>query len=115
MESRDSIGRKRHPQQNRGLRPLFPKLPMSYESRPVRIAMTTPAWNLVDSLMAERAQATRPRALGEIIEALLARPGPGWPNRGRSRFIRESRNRAAASIGRPGRFRRNAPCCQPRM
>jgi hypothetical protein len=34
--------------------------------------MTTPAWNLIDSLIAERAQETRPRALGEVIETLLA-------------------------------------------
>jgi hypothetical protein len=72
MDTRDSIGRKRLPGQNRGLRPLFPKLPISFESRAVRIAMTTPAWNLIDSLMAARAQETRPRALGEVIETLLA-------------------------------------------
>lgn len=72
MDARDSIGRKRQPGQNRGLRPLFPKLPTSFESRAVRIAMTTPAWNRIDSLMAECAKETRPRALGEVIETLLA-------------------------------------------
>jgi len=72
MDTRDSIGRKRLPTQNRGLRPLFPKLPTSFESRAVRIAMTTPAWRLIDALVAERAQETRPRALGEVIETLLA-------------------------------------------
>ncbi len=34
--------------------------------------MTAPAWNRIDALMAERGQATRPRALGEVIETLLA-------------------------------------------
>jgi hypothetical protein len=72
MDVQDSIGRKRQPGQNRGLRPLFPKLPISFESRAVRIAMTTPAWNLIDALTAERAQETHPRALGEVIETLLA-------------------------------------------
>jgi hypothetical protein len=72
METHDSIGRKRQPGQNRGLRPLFPKLPTSFESRAVRIAMTTPAWNQIDNLMAARAHQTRPRALGEVIETLLA-------------------------------------------
>ena len=72
MDTRDSIGRKRQPGQNRGLRPLFPRLPTTFESRAVRIAMTAPAWNRIDSLMAERAQETRPRALGEVIETLLA-------------------------------------------
>jgi hypothetical protein len=72
MDTRDRIGRRRQASQNRGLRPLFPKLPASFESRAVRIAMTTPAWNLIDALMAQRAQETRPRALGEVIETLLA-------------------------------------------
>jgi hypothetical protein len=72
MDMRDSAGRKRQPGQNRGLRPLFPKLPLSFESRAVRIAMTTPAWNRIDNLLAERATETRPRALGEVIETLLA-------------------------------------------
>jgi hypothetical protein len=72
MDLQDSIGRKRQPGQSRGLRPLFPKLPISFESRAVRIAMTTPAWSRIDSLMEERATATRPRALGEVIETLLA-------------------------------------------
>jgi hypothetical protein len=72
MELRDRIGRKRQAGQARGLRPLFPKLPSSFESRAVRIAMTTPAWNRIDSLMAERDHETRPRALGEVIETLLA-------------------------------------------
>ena len=72
METRDSMGRRRQPGQNRGLRPLFPKLPTSFESRAVRIAMTAPAWNRIDGLMAQRATQTRPRALGEVIETLLA-------------------------------------------
>jgi hypothetical protein len=72
METLDRLGRRRQPEQNRGLRPLFPKLPISFESRAVRIAMTTPAWNLIDALTAERAQETRPRALGQVIETLLA-------------------------------------------
>ena len=72
MDTRDSIGRRRQASQNRGLRPLFPKLPTSFESRAVRIAMTTPAWNRIDTLMAERPKETRPRAIGEVIETLLA-------------------------------------------
>ena len=68
----DRIGRRRQASQNRGLRPLFPKLPTSFESRAVRIAMTTPAWNRIDAMTAQRAHETRPRALGEVIETLLA-------------------------------------------
>jgi hypothetical protein len=72
MEPRDRIGRKRRPDQNRGLRPLFPKLPTSFESRAIRIAMTTPAWHRIDGMTAQRVRQTRPRALGEVIETLLA-------------------------------------------
>jgi hypothetical protein len=72
METRDRIGRRRQPEQSRGLRPLFPKLPTTFESRAVRIAMTTPAWSRLDALVAERAHETRPRALGQVVETLLA-------------------------------------------
>jgi hypothetical protein len=82
MDVCDSIGRKRQPGQNRGLRPLFPKLPTSFESRAVRIAMTTSAWNRIDGLIAESATETRPRALGEVIEVLLARFDTSLATRG---------------------------------
>ena len=72
METRDRIGRRRQPGQNRGLRPLFPKLPSTFESRAVRIAMTAPAWHRIDTMVAERPHETRPRALGEVVETLLA-------------------------------------------
>lgn len=95
MDARDRIGRRRQPEQNRGLRPLFPKLPTSFESRAVRVAMTTPAWNRIDSLMAERAQETRPRALGEVIETLLAHFDPSlaepWAVAIHSREVSETR------------------------
>jgi len=45
---------------------------MSFESRAVRVAMTMPAWDRIDALLAERPHETRPRALGEVIETLLA-------------------------------------------
>ncbi len=54
--------------------------------------MTTPAWNLIEELIAERAQETRPRALGEVIETLLAHFETSMPSRGQSRCIRESRS-----------------------
>lgn len=72
MEVRDKIGRRRQASQNRGLRPLFPKLPVTFESRAVRIAMTAPAWIRIDALLDARPHETRPRALGEVIETLLA-------------------------------------------
>lgn len=73
METIDALGRRRQPGQNRGLRPLFPRLPESFESRVVRIAMTRPAWSRLDTMLAEDAGATRPRAFGELLERMLAR------------------------------------------
>ena len=87
----DRLGRRRRPEQNRGLRPLFPKLPGGLESRAIRIAMAAATWQRIDALMAEHASETRPRATGELIERLLAnfendsaptdvatRSGPDW-------------------------------------
>lgn len=73
METIDALGRRRQPGQNRGLRPLFPRLPESFDSRVVRIAMTRPAWSRLDTMLAEDAGATRPRAFGELLERMLAR------------------------------------------
>jgi hypothetical protein len=73
METVDALGRRRQPGLNRGLRPLFPALPQSCESRVVRIAMTVAAWGRLDSMLSEGATATRPRALGELLERMLAR------------------------------------------
>jgi hypothetical protein len=76
METVDALGRRRSPGQNRGLRPLFPRLPQSFESRVLRIAMTRPAWSSLDAqldAMTASAEATRPRALGELLERMLAR------------------------------------------
>jgi hypothetical protein len=72
MELVDRLGRRRRPDQNRGLRPLFPKLQGGMESRVLRIAMTTPAWQRIGGLLAENASDTRPRAAGALIERLLA-------------------------------------------
>jgi len=72
MELIDRLGRRRRPEQNRGLRPLFPKLPGGLESRVLRVAMTERGWQKIDGLLAEHASETRPRAAGALIERLLA-------------------------------------------
>jgi hypothetical protein len=72
MEPVDRLGRRRPPEQNRGLRPLFPKLQGGVESRVLRIAMSAPTWNRIEGLLAENASETRPRAAGALIERLLA-------------------------------------------
>jgi len=70
---RDSLGRRRQPTQNRGLRPLHPRLPGNLISRSVRVAMSAAAWRRLD----EATGVTKPRAIGEILERALA-PQPDW-------------------------------------
>lgn len=72
---RDALGRRRQPTQNKGLRPLFPKLPPNLVSRSIRVAMTATAWRRLDEA-AERGQ-TKPRAIGDILERALE-PRPDW-------------------------------------
>ena len=72
MHTTDRLGRRRHPAQQRGLRPLFPKLPQACSSRLIRIAMSDAAWQRLDGLVTASSAATKPRALGELLEGLLA-------------------------------------------
>ena len=81
-EKRDALGRRRQPQQNRGLRSLFPKLPHDTQSRLVRIAMSGRAWERLEQLVSQAATATKPRAYGEVLEHLLdnlSAPSPTSP------------------------------------
>jgi hypothetical protein len=71
MAITDALGRRRRPTQNRGLRPLFPKLPSAYRSRLLRLAMSLQAWEQLERLVARSAAATLPRAYGEVVERLL--------------------------------------------
>ena len=70
---RDALGRRRQPLQNRGLRPLFPKLPANYQSRLLRVAMSAMSWAHLDERTSRSSARTKPRALGELIEGWLAR------------------------------------------
>ena len=73
-EKQDALGRRRHPQQNRGLRPLFPKLPRDTQSRSVRIAMSGRAWERLEQMVSQAAMPTKPRSYGEVLERLLDNP-----------------------------------------
>lgn len=72
MHTTDTLGRRRHLTQNRGLRSLFPKLPDDYYSRLIRVAMSHQAWERLASLVASSSAPTLPRAYGEWLERLLA-------------------------------------------
>jgi hypothetical protein len=69
----DALGRRRLPTQHRGLRPLFPKLPANFETRLLRVAMSSDAWQRLDALVAAADAATKPRAVGAVVEELLDR------------------------------------------
>jgi hypothetical protein len=73
---RDSLGRRRQPTQNKGLRPLYPSLPANLVSRSIRVAMSRTAWARLDHA-ARNATTTAPRAIGDILERALE-PKPDW-------------------------------------
>jgi hypothetical protein len=79
MISRDRLGRVRTPHQNRGLRPLHPKLPTRWVSRAVRLAMSETDWTRFEALVRHH-HGTAPsqaRACGQALSALMdeaARP-----------------------------------------
>ena len=76
---RDSLGRRRDPSQNRGLRPLYPRLATGFRSRAVRIAMSEWAWGALDKLGTASHEPTKPRAIGQLLErALQAHETADW-------------------------------------
>jgi hypothetical protein len=68
---RDSLGRRRRPGQNRGLRPLHPTLPHGERSATIRIAMSERAWSALERAVTLSRAVTRPRAIGEVLEHAL--------------------------------------------
>lgn len=80
----DRLGRKRRPEQERGLRSLHPILPEQWTSRPLRVAMSEEDWARFEALVRQYAPGaqTRARAYGQTL-AHLARaasdpqPDPG--------------------------------------
>jgi hypothetical protein len=74
---RDSLGRRRQPSQNKGLRPLYPPLPKNLVSRSIRIAMSHTAWARLEQQARNQSAKTQPRAIGEILERALE-PQPDW-------------------------------------
>ena len=78
---RDRLGRRRGPEQERGLRPMHPLLPPEWMSRAVRIAMSAEDWVRFEALVNEASlhTPTQARAFGEAIRQLMRhdpRPGP---------------------------------------
>jgi hypothetical protein len=70
---KDRRGRRRQPDQERGLRPLFPLLPQEWTSKPLRVAMSEHDWARFEGLVESVApQApTHARACGIVLSDLM--------------------------------------------
>lgn len=70
---RDRLGRRRRPDQERGLRPLHPPLPHEWTSKALRVTMSEADWARFDSLagMLAPAAPTQARAYGMALSALI--------------------------------------------
>ena len=70
---RDSRGRLRQPDQNRGLRPIHPLLPEQWVSKAVRVAMSEGDWSRFEALVGEVAPdaPTQARAYGKTLSQLV--------------------------------------------
>jgi len=69
----DRLGRRRSPEQTRGLRPLHPPLPEEWVSKALRVAMSESDWALFDTLVARYIPnaPTLARAHGKMLANLL--------------------------------------------
>ena len=70
---RDRLGRRRGPDQERGLRPLHPPLPHEWTSKALRVTMSEADWARFESLagMLAPAAPTQARAYGMALSALI--------------------------------------------
>jgi hypothetical protein len=100
----DRTGRRRGPDQERGLRPLHPLLPEQWTSKPLRVAMSERDWARFEAKVREVAgsEPTQARAVGVTITHLLDQtshaalePGPldwmDWERRKTLRLLLPSR------------------------
>ena len=97
---RDRRGRRRQPDQERGLRPLHPILPSHWSSKAVRVAMSQVDWERFEDLVrhvSESVQApTQARAHGLVLSKLMetasresVTPGPlEWMDWERQKTLR---------------------------
>ena len=72
---KDRLGRRRSPDQGRGLRPLHPPLPVEWTSKAVRIAMSEADWARFEALTqlwsAIEPATTPARAHGQALSRLM--------------------------------------------
>ena len=73
--AKDRLGRRRTPDQERGLRPMHPALPVEWTSKAIRVAMSESDWVRFEALTQVCAAIdpapTRARAYGRSISGLM--------------------------------------------
>ncbi len=95
---RDRLGRRRQPDQERGLRPLHPLLPEQWVSKALRVAMSSEDWERFESIVRGVAAEcpTQARAYGKALAQLMetakaSDPSPGpldWMDWERQKTLR---------------------------
>jgi hypothetical protein len=72
-EKRDARGRRRVEGQERGLRPLYPRLPLGWVSRALRVSMPEAGWRRFDALLdrVRPVEPTEARAAGQLLMGLM--------------------------------------------
>jgi hypothetical protein len=85
LMERDRRGRRRRPNQERGLRPLHPLLPSQWMSKALRVAMSCEDWAHFEALVHSFASLapTQARAHGMVIAGLMERAAPAPALEGR--------------------------------
>src|SRR5262245_58997655 len=78
---RDRRGRRRQPNQERGLRPLHPPLPRQWTSKALRVAMSQDDWSRFEAMVRSVASqaSTQARANGIVISHLIEGAPPPRP------------------------------------
>jgi len=78
---KDRRGRRRQPNQERGLRPLYPPLPGEWTSQALRVAMSSEDWARFEALVRDAMPLapTQARAHGLVISQLIERPASNRP------------------------------------
>jgi len=72
---KDRLGRRRIPDQGRGLRPLHPPLPVEWTSKAIRVAMSEVDWSRFEALTqvwnSTEPEPTQARAYGRTLSRLM--------------------------------------------
>lgn len=89
----DSLGRRRQPGQQSGLRSMHPVLPDAWLSRALRVAMSSEDWSKFEALASVLGsdEPSAARAYGQTIAHLIARevrPAPEWMDWERQKTLR---------------------------